>query len=202
LRQHSPRPPVRSRSVAVRRRFASRFLWANRTTAATREPRKQCIGADAPSGALRRAQRREGFRLGAGRDEIGDAADATLQGCDTHHSWSRPSRCTRTRDRGRSCAGATMRARTALSATVRAAAPRCSSSSATNAKPSGRQALCSYRATGMLELPYPPITSPTCPMRTNQSHFQSDIDCSPQPAPFWRSVCFGTVRCLCPRVRP
>jgi toxin ParE1/3/4 len=73
LRQHSPRPPVRSCFVAVRRRFAPKFLRANRTTEATLESREECIGADGPSGAPCRAQRREIFRLGAGRDEVGGA---------------------------------------------------------------------------------------------------------------------------------
>ena len=51
---------------------------AERTTSA------RSIGADGPSGAFRRAQRREGFRLGAGHDEVGEAADAVEQAGDTH----------------------------------------------------------------------------------------------------------------------
>jgi hypothetical protein len=37
----------------------------------------------------RSPQRREGFRLGAGHDEAGEAADAVEQGGDTHRSRSR-----------------------------------------------------------------------------------------------------------------
>jgi hypothetical protein len=46
----------------VRRRFASGFVRANRTTQATLETREECIGADGPSGALLQPRRREGFR--------------------------------------------------------------------------------------------------------------------------------------------
>jgi hypothetical protein len=61
-------------SVALRRR--SRFPRVNRTTDAKLEPGKECIGADWPSDAFCNRRRREGFRLGAGYDELSEAADA------------------------------------------------------------------------------------------------------------------------------